>query len=144
MDKRRIYCAFAGYHNHKKVVAGVALSQDGDILAGVVVPLREGRDLPRKMGIGTTELHHYYIARYGINGFDLEFTWEPGAHNGFQIAQRILLDCHPGYVYDPWNPKPFWADTDRKFLAIERVADENEMRMLFDVGTESSRRRFLY
>ena len=143
--KRKVYAAFAGYHNHKKLVAGVAMSEDGDVLAGVVIPLKDAKiELPREMGVGTVKLHEYYITRYGVERFEVEFTWEPGTHIGFQRAQQILIDCHPDYIYDPWKPKPFWADTSKLFRMekTDDVASPEELERLREAGTVT-RRRFL-
>lgn len=86
------------------------MSEDGEILTGVVIDLKIEKEesLPAKLGIGTHEKHDIYITRYP-EGFELEWSWEPGECAGYQRAQKILLTDNPNFVYDPWNPKGFWS-----------------------------------
>lgn len=106
-SKPVIYCVMAATNVERQQVAGVAMAEDGEILGGVVVPM--GGDLAGSMGIGTNELHDLYIKKYGIDGYRLEFSWEPDKCAGFQRAQAKLLERNPDCKYDPWNPRPFWG-----------------------------------
>lgn len=113
--KPKLIGALAGYHHSRQLLAGVVLSEDGDILAGAVVPADSRLDLPSLLGVGSTNHHADYLQRYP-QGFEIEWTWEPDRHAGFQSAQQRLLAACPDYKYDPWNPRPFWAS--RAYVAI--------------------------